>query len=176
MSLSDQETLQTLMAARTRVVAAVWIVVRDAQPAEDIFQNVAVKTMTKNVSFDSEEAAISWALTTARREGIDWLRRRRIELPVLDEESLELLDRGWENGSGADNARSEALQECLSEIPETSRRLLRLRYFEGYACKDVARELGVGLDAVYQRLSRLHRSLKACVEQRLNLAEVVRYE
>ena len=57
-------------------------------------------------------------------------------------------------------------------MPEKSRRLLRLRYFEGYACKEVADTIRAGLGAIYKRLSRLHQALKECVELRLNEAEV----
>ena len=64
-----------------------------------------------------------------------------------------------------------ALRDCLDQIPAASRRLLELRYFEGRSCNEVAAEVGAGLDAVYQRLSRLHRQLRACVEQRLGGAQ-----
>jgi DNA-directed RNA polymerase specialized sigma24 family protein len=44
--------------------------------------------------------------------------------------------------------------------------LLDLRYFEGLDCVAVARELGLELQVVYKRLSRLHESLRQCVERR----------
>jgi RNA polymerase sigma-70 factor (ECF subfamily) len=173
MSLSEQEVLQALLASRNRIAAAAWIVVRDAQAAEDIFQNVVVKALAKENCFPTEGAALSWAFITARREGIDWLRRRRTETPVLDADVLDLMDREWLSENSRADSRSEALQECVSEMPEGSRELLRLRYVEGHACKEVAKALGVGLEAVYQRLSRLHRALKGCIEQRLRKAEAV---
>ena len=39
---------------RTRLSAAAWLVVRDAHAAEDIFQNVAVKAMTREARFEAE--------------------------------------------------------------------------------------------------------------------------
>jgi hypothetical protein len=59
--LSESDILQTLMKWRTRVSAAAWIVLRDAHAAEDIFQNVPLKAMTREVSFETESALISWA-------------------------------------------------------------------------------------------------------------------
>jgi RNA polymerase sigma-70 factor (ECF subfamily) len=171
MPLSDQDILRTLMKSRDRVAAAAWVVVRDAQAAEDIFQNVALKAITKEVSFDAEGAVLSWAFITARREGIDWLRRRQHESTVLDAEILELLEQEWlSEAARMADARLEALRACLNSMPDKSRRLLRLRYFEGYACKDVADKLGAALGAIYKRLSRLHQGLKECVERRLNEA------
>ena len=59
------------MSQRDRVSAAAWLVVRDAHTAEDIFQNVALKAMTKGTQFESGGVLMSWAFITARREGID---------------------------------------------------------------------------------------------------------
>jgi len=47
------------MKTRDRIAAAAWVVVRDAHAAEDIFQNVALKALTKKVSFEAEGAVLS---------------------------------------------------------------------------------------------------------------------
>jgi RNA polymerase sigma factor (sigma-70 family) len=125
---------------RTRVSAAAWVVVRDAHVAEDIFQNVALKAMTREVSFENEAALMSWAFITARREGIDWLRRHHRETLCLDTEILELLEHEWQaEPAQSAGAKIEALQDCLAAAPESARRLLKLRYFEGYSCEDAGR-------------------------------------
>ena len=175
MPLSQPEILEIIVASRRQITAAAWLVVRDVQAAEDIFQNVALKAYQADGDFSSASAAMSWAFVTARREAIDWLRRRRRESPVLSDDICEVLEAEWshEASPGADSY-ADALQECLTIASETSRKLLRLRYLEERACKEVAAELGLGLDAVYQRLSRVHRVLRTCVEQRLKRAEVVK--
>lgn len=167
MRLTEEHILQSLMQARTRLSAAVWLVVRDAHTAEDIFQNVTLKAMTGQSTFESEAGLLSWAFITARREGMDWLRKHGRESVGLDPALLDLLDRDWQAAVPAAGARVDALADCLADVPESGRELLRLRYFEGCACEEVADRLGIGLDAVYQRLSRLHRSLRQCVESKL---------
>jgi DNA-directed RNA polymerase specialized sigma24 family protein len=52
-------------------------------------------------------------------------------------------------------------------VPAESRRVLELRYADGLGCAEVAAAVGVGLDAVYKRLSRLHTTLRQCVEGKL---------
>merc|ERR1712167_254935 len=96
-TLTEQGILQRLMSQRDRISAAAWLVVRDAHTAEDIFQNVALKAMAKEVTFDSEGALMSWAFITARREGIDWLRRQKNAPVSLDETILEVLEAEWSN-------------------------------------------------------------------------------
>ncbi len=173
MAISEQDILRTLMKSRDRIAAAAWVVVRDAHAAEDIFQNVALKALTKEVSFEAEGALLSWAFITARREGIDWLRRHRKESTGLDPEILELLKQEWLcEPAHRGELRMEALRVCLKQLPEKSSRLLRLRYFEGDSCGEVAKKLGTGLNAIYKRLSRLHKGLKECIELRLDKSEV----
>ncbi len=170
--LSEPDILQTLMKWRTRVSAAAWVVVRDTHAAEDIFQNVALKAMTREVSFENESALLSWAFITARREGIDWLRRHQRETICLDAEILELLEHEWQSKPAhSAGAKMEALQDCLEAAPEAARRLLKLRYFDGYSCAELAEQMGLGLNAIYKRVSRLHESLKNCIEGKLTRAE-----
>jgi len=169
--LSEQDILKRLMGQRDRVAAAAWLVVRDAHSAEDIFQNVALKALAKEVTFDSDGALMSWAFITTRREGIDWLRRQKNAPVSLDETILEVLEAEWADESLAQaDGRSQALRDCLNELPEKSRELLKLRYFDGQRCEEVASLLGAKLDAIYKRLSRLHNSLKSCIETKLNQA------
>lgn len=169
MTISEQDVLRTLMQSRGRIEAVAWVVVRDAHAAEDIFQNVVFKALTKEVSFEAEDAVLSWAFITARREGIDWLRRYRKESIGLDSTILELLEQEWLSETASrGEARMEALRVCLKALPEKSLRLLRLRYFEGNSCGEVAKKLSTGLNAVYKRLSRLHQGLKRCIALRLD--------
>lgn len=170
--MSEDQVLQLLMRSRTRVSAVAWMVVRDTHAAEDIFQNVALKAMTRGVVFESEGALMSWAVITARREGIDWLRRHHRESLCLDEDILDLLERDVEPATGqAAGERVEALEACLQTVPESSRDMLRLRYFDGFSCQQVAERMGIGLDAVYKRISRLHEALRDCIQARLSRRE-----
>lgn len=171
MPLDHENILRHLFDARPRLSAAAWLIVQDAQAAEDIFQNIALKSVTKEVSFPHEGALLSWATVSARREAIDWLRKRKRETVGLEPDVLDLLDLEWKGRTQPEEgSRIEALRTCFHELSESSRELLRLRYFEDRTCQEVADRLGAGLDAVYQRLSRLHRQLKKCVEQRLAAA------
>lgn len=169
MPLDHEAILRCLFAARQRLSAAAWLIVRDAHAAEDIFQSVALKSVTREVSFEHEGALLSWATVSARREAIDWLRKRKPETLGVDADVLDLLDREWQTKNTApEGARMEALRECMDGVPSHSRRLLELRYFDGRSCQEVAELLGAGVEAIYQRLSRLHRQLKQCVDQRLS--------
>lgn len=170
MPLEHNEIMRLLFGARMRLSAAAWTITRDSHAAEDIFQNVALKALTKDVSFEHEGALLSWATVSARREAIDWLRHRKPEVPMLGTDVLNLLDADTvaKESTSSEKGRIGALRDCIENVPGKSRRLMELRYFDGCSCDEVANQTGIGLDAVYQRLSRLHRQLRKCVEQRLD--------
>lgn len=170
MPLDHETILKHLFEARQRLSGVAWLMVRDAQAAEDLFQNVALKSVTKNVSFEHEGALLSWAMVSIKREAIDWLRKRKPETLGLEPEVLDLISEEWSTHPQPEGQRMEALRECLASVPEKSRQLLHLRYFDGHSCDEVARKVGANVDAVYQRLSRLHRQLKQCVEQKVAAA------
>lgn len=169
MALSQEDVVRTLLAARTRISASAWMVVRDVQAAEDIFQNLSVKALSGGSRFELEAQLISWAQITARHEALNWLRSRKSRAVSLDDAVLELVASEWD-GDGADRKegrRVEALRDCLGTLPSGSRQILDLRYSEERSCADISSVLGIGLDAVYQRLSRLHRAVRQCTERRL---------
>ena len=172
MSASEQDILRVLMQSRDRISVVTWLLVRDTQAAEDIFQNVVIKALTKDVQFDHEGAVLSWAMVTARREAIDWRRRAQRESSGMPVEIIELLEQEWQMNPSHENDRAEALRACLERLPTRSVDLLRMRYFDGLTCESVARKLDAGIDAVYKRLSRVHQSLRECVTARLNAGEV----
>jgi len=168
MALTQEEIIHTLLAARTQISASAWAVVCDAQAAEDIFQNIAVKVLVGGLTFERKAQVVSWAQVVARHEAITWLRKWKGRVTTLDDQVLSLLEYGLACRCPAkEGERVEALRQCLARLPERSRRLLEMRYFEEHSCTSVSQALGLTLDAVYQRLSRLHHALRQCIEQRL---------
>ena len=166
MPLSQEAVLRTLLAARTRISASAWLVARDAQAAEDIFQNLSVKALAGPTAFEGEAQLLSWAQITARNEALNWVRSRKGRVLSLDASVLDLV--ASEAEAGPEGTRLEALRGCLDALPGASREILDLRYSDERSCADIAKQLGLGLEAVYQRLSRLHRALKECTERKLS--------
>ncbi|CAN5906870.1 hypothetical protein BH11VER1_BH11VER1_07850 [soil metagenome] len=170
MALNHTDIIRTLFAARCRLLAAAWLVVRDSHLTEDIFQSLSIKALDDGLVFEHESALISWAHVVVKREGLQWLRKHKRETVGLEDDVLNLMEGEWaQEQAGRTSLEAEALSECLVSMPQNSRRLLELRYFEGRDCTEVAKSLGCGLDAVYKRLSRLHGALKECIEHRLNI-------
>ena len=168
MPLSEKEILRFLMQSRERISAAAWLVVKDAHVAEDIFQNTVLKAVTKDVNFEAEAALFSWAFITARRNSLNWIRKHRRESVGFDEDILTLIHQDWQNDHlNPKGNRFEVLRDCMEELPQKSEKILRLRYFEGLSCGEIADSISITLDAVYKRISRIQNSLRKCVELKM---------
>ena len=166
--LPQNEIIRTLLGARARLSAGFFLVLRDAHLAEDVFQEVMVKALEQPDLFTNEAQLLSWARAVGRNAGLNLFRKSGRISVGLPDSLLETLEQ--ENETEGGSAREAALRGCLDGLPAQSRELLELRYFHGLSCAEVAARAGLALDAIYQRLSRLHRALRRCVEERLATA------
>lgn len=163
--MTQEEITHTLLSARQALLSAVWLIIRDASAAEDIFQNVVVKALGGTWRFEHAAELRSWGMISVRREALDYARRFKPRFVQLNSDVLELLSNDGSQASG--NLKVEALKACFDGLPEKSRELIKKRYFEERPCAEIAEAMKLELDAVYQRIARLHRTLKECVERRL---------
>ena len=84
------------------------------------------------------------------------------------EDILTLIHHDWQNDLlNPKENRFEVLRDCMEELPQKSEKILRLRYFEGLSCGEIADSISITLDAVYKRISRIQNSLRKCVELKM---------
>jgi RNA polymerase sigma-70 factor (ECF subfamily) len=164
--LSPESITATLLAGRMPLTAFFASVTRDFHLAEDIFQEVCVKAVTRGESFETVAHLMNWARLTGKNRAIDILRAREGRYIGLSDEMLALLAEEWPDTAHADAMRL-ALDDCLAQITPNNRELLRLLYFEHRPCGEVASVMGRKIETVYQALARLHKTLGDCIRGRL---------
>lgn len=154
-----------LLSWRGSLVQYGLIITRDYHASEDIYQNLVLKVMNVHLEFDNELKLMVWSRKVVYSESCDWLRKQGRELTWEDNRIYELLNS--ENAVDQSNAIrysnwSEILEDCLSRLNEESKRLLNLRYDKSRRCGEVAELLGLSIESVYKRLSRIHMMLRDC--------------
>jgi RNA polymerase sigma factor (sigma-70 family) len=169
--MTEELLVKTLLAARPRLVAGAFAVVRDVHAAEDVFQEVLLRALRMRASFSDQVGALAWARVTARNLGIDQVRRAGRFDEILSEVALDALDTRLEKTIDSQRQRVEAMRLCLEKLPDESRNLLRMRYDEGCKCTELSRLLRRNETAIYKALSRLHLVLRQCIQQRLAAQE-----
>ena len=164
--LSPESAAAILLAGRMPLTAFFASVTRDFHLAEDVFQEVCVKTVARADSFETMAHLMNWARLAGKNRAIDILRARDGRYVGLSDEMLALLADDWPDQTKTD-AMQQALDHCITQITPNSRELLRLRYFERRNCTDVAAIMGRKIETVYQALARLHKTLGECIRTRL---------
>ena len=143
-------------------------VVPDAAVREDLFQEVAASLWRSFHTYDAARSFGKWARGVAMNK-VRQYRRKLFRAPVtLPEHAMAAVAAVFDRVPDThDLERTEALEECLGELPAKSAQLLDLRYGESLSAQEIAGRTGKSPDAVYQTLSRLRRALEICIRRRL---------
>jgi RNA polymerase sigma-70 factor (ECF subfamily) len=166
MTLKMDEVVQVLLRERLRVTAVAAAIARDVHAADDVFQQVVLAALEGRGRFRDPDHVLAWALRAARHRAIDLAHRRR--LVSLPEEVLDQLEAQWADPAPVGwSDRLEALHHCVGRLAAPARELLQMKYAEGLTAAVIAGQLRRTPDAIYQSLSRIHRSLRECVEREL---------
>lgn len=138
----------------------------DEGEAQDVLQDTFTTVWTKADRFDPGKArAITWLSVLARNRAIDRLRARRApaaslddaeEVPSASPSQLDVLERD------EDAAR---LKNCLDELDERARLMIRTAFFEGASYPELARREGVPLPTMKSLIRRGLMRLRGCLER-----------
>ena len=126
-------------------------VVPQQELAEDILQEVFVKIWQNISSYDETKGRLyTWMLNIARNQAIDRTRSKDFNNRM---KTTELSENVY-NSSQAVEAKMDdvGLQKTLSNLPDESRKLLDLAYYQGYTQEEIAKMLNIPLGTVKTRL------------------------
>lgn len=119
---------------------------KNLQDTEDVFQDVYLKYLLYEGSFESGEHEKAWFIRVTINACTDWLRklshRKWLPLEILAEES-EIQD-----------SSSEEILEAVLQLPEKYKNVIYLFYYEEYTAVEIAKILGKKENTIYTWLSR----------------------
>ncbi|QDU98606.1 sigma-70 family RNA polymerase sigma factor [Lignipirellula cremea] len=152
--------------AQPAVSAFVTSVVRDFGDRDDVLQDTAVAVIESFDSYDPQRPFVAWAIGIARNQVGLYLRRRRRDRLVFDEETVACLAIAFAEVTPQQSRQLDSLKVCLSSLEGRARSLLQLRYEEDCKPAAIAERVGMKPNAVAKALQRLRDQLRACIERR----------
>lgn len=168
MSLCQEDIIHGLLSDRVRLLAYIRALVIDRDAAEDIHQEVIIQALRAASTIEDSRHLLAWARRTAKLKAFEYLRHKRRQPQHLDPDVLELLEPTWEAESGeANQARAAALSDCLGELTKRSQELVKLRFADHLNGIQISKTMGLKVQSVYMALSRIYRTLDACVRRKL---------
>ena len=148
---------------RLFVESVIW----NRHDAEDVTQEVAYKAGRGFATYDPEQPFVAWVMGIARNEVKMHLRTRSRDRHTFGEELLDMLADSVVEAHDELSPRAAALRECMRQLPEPAKALLRMRYADQQQAASLADRLGLTINAVHQRLKRVREALGKCIEKRL---------
>jgi RNA polymerase sigma factor (sigma-70 family) len=150
-----------------RLIAGLTRIVGDVSVAEDLAQDALVAALEQWPQAGIPGNPGAWLMTTAKRRGIDELRRRIVlerkqELIGRELEILAQLDRP-DLAAGVDEVPDDVLRlifmTCHPVLPRPARVALTLRLLGGLSTPEIARAFLVSEATIAQRIVRAKRTL-----------------
>jgi RNA polymerase sigma-70 factor (ECF subfamily) len=165
-SAGDRAAWQALYEAVTpRLYQRLTRLTADLNVVEDVLQETWRKFWERPAAFDPDRSFLPWITRVACNLLMDWYRRsRRAPVSLVDDEIL---------GDGVPPADwmsaledADRLRHCMDGLPQESRGILRLHFWERVPFCDIAARLGstrteAGIRSVYYRALE---KLKACMQ------------
>jgi RNA polymerase sigma-70 factor, ECF subfamily len=152
---------------RRRALAIARRILRDADEAEDVVQEVFTRLFSQNVRFDGKAAYTTWLHRILVNSSINSLRakkrRNRLESPVTAAVDPEEVAVG--------NERHAMFLEGLEHLSEQHRLVVTLRDLRGYSYPEIARMLRLPEGTVKSALNRGRTRLMAHMAEAANDSE-----
>jgi RNA polymerase sigma factor (sigma-70 family) len=151
----------------TRLIAALTRIVHDVAVAEDLAQDALVAALEQWPESGIPDKPGAWLMATAKRRGIDALRRRvtlerKHELIGRELETLQQLDRP-DLAARVDDVQDDLLRlifmTCHPVLSREARVALTLRLLGGLSTPEIGRAFLISEGTVAQRIVRAKRTL-----------------
>ena len=142
-------------------------VVRDFRDRDDVLQEIAVAALESFDSFDPERPFVPWVMGIARNQVGRYLRNRRRDRHVFDDQTIDYLAAVFSEVSGKELQRLDALSSCLKLLQGRARQLCQLRYQQGLGLAGISEKTGMATPAIAKALQRVREQLRACVNRKL---------
>lgn len=157
-----------------RVYGFIFSKVKDAELADDVFQDTFVKVI-KNLrlgKYKDEGRFLSWVMRIAHNIIMDHFRKiNRLPKHESTHEDLDVLDRLVEQSSSIEDLMIETqihadLSLLIDELPQTQKEVLRMRLFQEMSFKDIGEQTGVSINTALGRMRYAVLNLKKLIEER----------
>lgn len=182
--LSDQELIRAYISGsescineiitrhRPRVLGYIIMSVKDADLAEDIFQDTFIKVINKlkTASYVEEGKFISWVLRIAHNLVIDHFRRNsRVHMVRANGEydpfnQIEVFDTNAEDKI-IEKQIHEKVRDLVEMLPDTQREVLKMRHYSEMSFKDIADSTGVSINTALGRMRYALINLRKLIEE-----------
>jgi len=131
----------------------------DKDRAEEAAQETLVRAYFNMNKLKKPDSFFSWLLGIADHVAKEQLRKEQIR------NKRDAIHSFSEEAPSAELSQDYALEKAISELPESYRKIILLRYYGQHSCKEIAGQLNMPLGTVTKQLSRAYAMLRLSLQQ-----------
>jgi RNA polymerase sigma-70 factor, ECF subfamily len=136
----------------------------DPDEAKDLYQDILLKVWLHLDTFRGEASHSTWLYRIALNTAILYRKKQQRQPVALPESVLQIPESNSDaTGKQQQEKLLEQLQHCIAQL-ETSDRLIISLVLEEMAYKDIAEVLGITLNHVGVKISRIKQKLASLME------------
>lgn len=160
------EFAQALLRHQSQIFSFIYSIVRNFDDADDLFQQTSLVLWRKFDQFDPSRSFVAWACGVARFEVANFIRdRERHRLHFSDELDQILIDAHEAHSRENLEEQRAALTVCVNKLRQRDQDLLQACYGGSFAIREVACKWDRSIQSIHNSLSRIRRTLQACVRR-----------
>lgn len=173
--LGEEDAIAELVHAHSpRLRWMVWRVVRNWADAEDVVQVAWWKAYQHLPDYQDSAPISTWLTRLALNEGVDLLRRRRIEPLDLAANTSSLEGVQWPMSHHtpspeqilASKEMRQTVRDCVDRMPSVDRAVLHFRILDELSHAEIAKRLNLSVAAVKTRIHRARVVLRRMLQRR----------
>jgi RNA polymerase sigma-70 factor (ECF subfamily) len=157
--------LRLYVAHEEALLAFVRTLVSSREDAREVMQEAAVVLWQRFDELDNVANYRPWAFVVVRFKAMSWLRDRKRDRLVFDEDVLELLADEVSNHADVYVAERRALESCVEKLDSAQRKLLDVAYAPGARIDELATAAGRSPMSFYKALHRIRLALMDCTQR-----------
>ena len=170
----DEKSLEKLILKhKDRVFGYVYLIVKDHDIANDIFQDTFMKVVNtmKKGKYNEEGKFIQWTLRIAHNLAIDHFRFKKRMPTTSGGEDYDIFDLFGEEDENmeekliSDQVKSDVVK-LMEHLPKDQLEVLKMRLFFEMSFKDIAEETNVSINTALGRMRYALMNLRKLVKER----------
>ena len=170
MELSDEFVLE-LTQVQQRLFGYIYRRLANRDQTQEVLQQTNLVLCRKADDFELGTNFNGWAFTVAHYQILSYRKSLSRNRLVFTDEVVAAIDERENENEMREGVLSH-LRHCLETMSSDNQIFIKLRYEGGLSMKQIATEVGKTVGAVKVKLHRLRRSLRDCVQNRLQEKQV----
>lgn len=131
---------------RSKVMRVLFKITRNAEDAQDLFQETFIKIWLGLEKFRGESQLYTWIKSIATNEGLKFLRSRRKMVLVDLEESVHQMPTDiWQNLPYPPEEIEKKLQLAMKSLPAKQLSIFKMRYYNEITYEQMASQTGTSV-------------------------------